>query len=78
MLRESIVEAVRQGQFSIHSVTTIDEGIEILTGIPAGQREKDGKFPKDSINGLVEARLRSFAMARHDFLTKNDTERSSS
>jgi lon-related putative ATP-dependent protease len=78
MLRESIVEAVRQGQFSIHSVTTIDEGIEILTGIPAGQREKDGKFPKDSINGRVEARLRSFAMARHDFLTKNDTERSSS
>ena len=73
MLREDIVEAARQGQFHIHGVTTIDEGIEILTGIPAGQREKDGKFPKDSINGRVEAKLRSFALARHEFLTKNET-----
>jgi glycosyltransferase involved in cell wall biosynthesis len=78
MLREEVVEAVRQGQFRVHCVTTIDEGIEILTGVAAGQREKDGKFPKDSINGRVEARLRSFAMARHEFLSRNDTDRSNS
>ncbi len=78
MLREDVVEAARQGQFRIHAVASIDEGIEILTGLPAGQREKDGKFPKDSINGRVEAKLRSFAMARHEFLAKSDTDRNSS
>ncbi len=78
MLREDVVEAARQGQFRIHAVSTIDEGIEILTGVAAGQREKDGKFPKDSINGRVEAKLRSFAMARHEFLAKADNDRNSS
>jgi lon-related putative ATP-dependent protease len=78
MLREDVVEAVRREQFRVHAVTTIDEGIEILTGVSAGQREKEGKFPKDSINGRVEAKLRSFAMARHEFLTKSDNERTSS
>ncbi|MEZ5923024.1 MAG: AAA family ATPase [Hyphomicrobiaceae bacterium] len=78
MLREDVVEAASTGQFQIHSVATIDEGIEILTGLPAGQREKDGKFPKDSVNGRVESRLRSYALTRHQFLTKNDTERNNS
>jgi hypothetical protein len=77
MLREDVVEAARQGKFRIHAVATIDEGIEILTGVPAGQREKDGKFPKDGINGRVEAKLRSFAMARHAFLSKSDNDRTS-
>jgi lon-related putative ATP-dependent protease len=77
MLREDVVEAARQGKFRIHAVATIDEGIEILTGVPAGQREKDGKFPKDGINGRVETKLRSFAMARHAFLSKSDNDRTS-
>ena len=72
MLREDIVEAARNGKFRGHGVASIDEGIELLTGIPAGQKDKDGRFPKDSINGRVEAKLRSFALARHEFLTKTE------
>ena len=58
MLREDIVEAVREGKFHIYPVTTIDEGIEILTGIPAGARGADGDFPEDTIHGRVERRLK--------------------
>jgi predicted ATP-dependent protease len=61
MLREDVVEAVKNGQFSIHAVGTIDEGIEILTGIKAGERGADGRFPAGTVNRLVEDKLRSFA-----------------
>jgi lon-related putative ATP-dependent protease len=57
MLREDIVEAVAAGQFHIYPVETIDQGIELLTGIPAGERDETGKFPEGSINQRVEARL---------------------
>lgn len=57
MLREDIVEAARQGQFHVFAVSTIDEGIELLTGIPAGERGADGRFPKDTIHARVERRL---------------------
>jgi predicted ATP-dependent protease len=64
MLREDIVEAVRAGTFRIHAVSTIDQGIEILTGVAAGERDggvADGEFPPGTINARVEARLRQFA-----------------
>jgi len=61
MLRRDVVEAVGQGRFSVHAVSTIDEGIAILTGTPAGERGEDGRFPPDSINGRVEARLIGFS-----------------
>jgi lon-related putative ATP-dependent protease len=61
MLREDIVTAAAAGNFSVFAVETIDQGIEILTGIPAGVRGSDGAFPADSINGLVQARLMQFA-----------------
>lgn len=57
MLREEVVEAVRNGQFHIYPVATVDEGIEILTGVPAGKRDADGKFPEDTIHGRVARRL---------------------
>ncbi|MBI1730016.1 AAA family ATPase [Candidatus Acetothermia bacterium] len=57
MLREDVIEAVRKKKFQIWSVSTIDEGIEVLTGVAAGKRGKDGKFPKGSVNGLVNERL---------------------
>ena len=71
-LASDVVAAVQQGKFHIFSVSTIDEGIELLTGVPAGEPGPDGRFPKDSINGRVEAKLRSFALARHEFLTKTE------
>ena len=61
MLHEEVVDAVRQGQFHIYSAKTIDEGIEILTGVPAGERQKDGTYPDGTINYLVDKRLKEMA-----------------
>ena len=58
MLREPVRQAVRDGEFHIYPVGAIDEGIEILTGVAAGERMDDGAFPPDSVHGRVEARLR--------------------
>ena len=67
MLREDIVAAAEAGTFRIFPVGTIDEGIEILTGVPAGVRGTDGGYPADSINGRVETRLRGFAERARSF-----------
>ncbi|HWA46311.1 MAG TPA: ATP-binding protein [Hypericibacter adhaerens] len=67
MLRRDIIEAARKGQFRIFPVETIDQGIEILTGFPAGAREDDGKFPKGSVNRRVEDRLIALAQQRRRF-----------
>jgi lon-related putative ATP-dependent protease len=60
MLNDEVVEAVREGRFHIWSVSTIDEGIEILTGVPAGERQPDGTYPGGTINALVEKKLLDF------------------
>jgi lon-related putative ATP-dependent protease len=67
MLREDVVEAVRNGQFGIYAVATIDEGIEILTGVKAGEREPGAAFPAGTINRLVEDKLKSFAERARGF-----------
>jgi lon-related putative ATP-dependent protease len=61
MLRQDVVTAVAQGQFHIYPVTTIDQGIEILTGVPVGERDKQGHYPDGSINQRIEARLERVA-----------------
>ena len=61
MLQDDVLEAVRAGRFRIWAVRTIDEGIEILTGVPAGARSAEGKYPEDSVNGRVDRRLRELA-----------------
>ena len=67
MLRPDVVAAADKGRFRVIPVSTIDQGITVLTGVDAGRRGRNGRFPKDSINGLVEAKLRAFAMTRHRF-----------
>ncbi|MDD3853765.1 MAG: ATP-dependent protease, partial [Syntrophomonadaceae bacterium] len=57
MLDDEIVEAVRTKKFHIWAVEHINEGLEILTGLPAGQADNQGKFPPDSVHGMVNARL---------------------
>jgi lon-related putative ATP-dependent protease len=64
MLRQDVVEAVRAQKFKIYAVETIDQGIEILTGVSAGGRDASGKFPEGSLNQKVEARLVEFALKR--------------
>ncbi|NWG45543.1 MAG: AAA family ATPase [Alphaproteobacteria bacterium] len=63
MLREEILEAVRAGRFSVHAIATVEEGLEVLTGMRAGERAKGGRFPKGTLNAKVEARLAAFAEA---------------
>lgn len=60
VLKEEVVEAVKEGKFHIYPITHIDEGIEILTGVPAGKLGKNGKYPPTSINGLVSKKLRDY------------------
>ena len=61
MLKEEVVDAVKAGHFNIYSVKTIDEGIEVLTGVKGGQRRPDGTFEEGSVNFLVDKRLREMA-----------------
>jgi predicted ATP-dependent protease len=61
MLRREVVDAVAAGKFHICPVATIDQGIEILTGVPAGLRDAGGQFPAGSINARVERRLAEYA-----------------
>ena len=60
MLKDEVIKEVESGNFSIYGIKTIDEGIEVLTGIKAGRRGKTGKFSKDTINFLIDERIKDF------------------
>jgi len=61
MLREEVISAVNEGKFHIYAITTIDEGVELLTGMPAGDRQADGAWPENTINRRVNDSLQQFA-----------------
>jgi len=67
MLKEEVVDAVKAGQFHIYSVKTIDEGIEVLTGIKAGERRKDGTFEYETVNYRVDKQLKGMAEKLKEF-----------
>ena len=68
MLRDDVVDAVKEGKFHIYSVKTIDQGIEILTGVSAGERDPtDGAYPKSTVNYLVDTRLQELGEALRGF-----------
>jgi hypothetical protein len=54
------VKAVKTGRFHIYRVSTIEEGIEILTGVPAGSRDENGDFPEGTVFGKVQERLKEY------------------
>ncbi|MBO6233116.1 MAG: AAA family ATPase [Clostridia bacterium] len=60
-LSDEIVEAVKNKKFHIYSVSTIEEGIEVLTGVPAGKKDKNGKFPAGTVNCKVFEKLQKYA-----------------
>ena len=67
MLKKEVVEAVAKGLFSIYPIETVDEGMEILTSTAVGTRGADGKFPKGTVNNLVDERLRGLAKSLKEF-----------
>ena len=60
-LSDEVVNAVKEGKFHIYAITTIDEGIELLTGVPAGNKDESGNFPAGTINYLVYQKLKKYA-----------------
>ncbi|MGI5823109.1 MAG: ATP-dependent protease, partial [Dethiobacteria bacterium] len=70
MLDAEVVEAVQENKFHLYAIKTIDEGLEILTGTPAGERDTDGAYPAGTINALVEKNLKEY----HKLLGKKATE----
>lgn len=69
MVRQDVVDAVAAGQFHIYPITHVDEGIALLTGIPAGEPDEQGAYAADSINGRVVARLTQLAEKQRAFAT---------
>jgi hypothetical protein len=67
MLREDVVAAVAAGQFHIYPVTSIDEGISILTRMPSGERGRDGGFAQGTVNRRVDDALRELALRLKNF-----------
>jgi len=70
MLRDDVVEACTAGRFAIYAVSTIEEGLALMTGRDAGARGDDGAYPEGSVNRLVEDRLRAFAQIRRTFVSE--------
>ena len=74
MLRKRIVDAVRDGKFHVYAVSHIDEAIELLTGVDAGQRDDNGDFPEGSVNARVEQQLLDYAHSRQSFGSGKEDE----
>lgn len=75
MLRRDVIDAVTEGMFHIYPVETIDQGIEILTGIPAGTPDTSGKYPEGTVNSLVKRELEELAKKRSVFLAPEEKKK---
>lgn len=60
VLKDEVVEAVKEGVFHIYPISTIDEGIALLMSTPAGEKDEKGEYPPDSVHGKVMAKLKAF------------------
>jgi predicted ATP-dependent protease len=67
MLRQDVRQAVEDGKFHIYAVQSIDQGMEILTGVPAGEADANGVYPPDSVNGQVQKRMQELSEKREQF-----------
>jgi predicted ATP-dependent protease len=75
MLRPDVVAAVQEGKFHIYAVSTADEGIEVLTGIPAGERDRDGHYPAGSLNDRVQKKLLHYSEQQKQFAAPESEKR---
>lgn len=71
MLRKDVVSAVQEGRFAIWPIESVDEGLSLLTGLEAGERDAGGRFPEGSLNARVEVKLREFAETTSRFLQRS-------
>jgi len=67
MLRKDVVDAVKHNQFHIYAIKTVDQAMEILTGLDAGALDDEGKYPPTSINGMIMTRLEELTSKRRQF-----------
>jgi hypothetical protein len=67
MLRADVVDACAQGKFAVHAVKSVDEAIELLTGMPAGEPSEEGMVPEGTVNFLVAAQLAELSAVRQAF-----------
>ncbi len=67
MLRDEVVDAVAQGKFHVLPVSTVEEGIEILTGVAAGKRDSSGRFEEGTVFSMVDQRLRQMAETLREY-----------
>jgi len=67
VLKNEVVEEAKAGRFHVYGVSTIDEGIEILTGVPAGVMQEDGTYPEGTVHYLVEQRLEELAKKAREY-----------
>ena len=77
MLREDVVDAIQRGDFHIYAAKTIDEGMETLTGIEAGERASGSGYPEGSVNSRVQKRLTELAKVFKSFYSGNALDPSS-
>jgi predicted ATP-dependent protease len=74
MLEEEVVEAVREGKFHIYAVSAVDQAMEILTGLPAGEKKPDGTFEEGTLNYLVDEKLAKTVELLRSFEAKEKEE----
>lgn len=71
MLRKDVVAACAEGRFGVYPIASIFDGIALLTGLSAGERDADGNYPSGTVNRRVEDQLRAFANIRRNFGSQN-------
>jgi lon-related putative ATP-dependent protease len=75
MLRQEVMDAVKQGKFHVYAVSTVDEGIEVLTGVKAGEKNEDGSYPDGTINYKVDKKLKEMAAKLKQFTVPRAEEK---
>jgi predicted ATP-dependent protease len=76
MLRNDVVQEVRAGRFFIHAVDDVDQAIELLTGVPAGEPDEDGNVPEGTVNYLVSVQLIALSQVRKAYISHQKESRS--
>ncbi|MCI0505110.1 MAG: AAA family ATPase [Gammaproteobacteria bacterium] len=70
MLRYDVVDAAQKGKFHIYPVETVEQALELLTGLQSGEPDAEGNYPEDSLNGIVQQRLEELNSLRQEFAAK--------